>query len=564
MNALSVGVNYVNTLHRQLELASETKNDGEARLRYYGFVNRLSSSALRVVEQTDLEPLDRLGCAFDVLSSIERDDLIYTSVYSLCSKDSDITPDMFFSMLTMYLKARRIDHIAPAILPEYLDYLQQHHSRDEWYQVELDLLQLNYSSQIDEMIEIFNKYNMLFVVTSLYVNGKGDYISPIRCVHQAIESERALDYFCYYPCVVQSEKALPEGLQSLYSYFLFLLHTAVFGVSLSGTLLNSLGRISNQNDCFAFITQSSNNESHLHKLLIQFPDYILALVFYALSVRAMNASPAKSSLMDSDDEEAMHAAIELENYKAFYTILAKTITSGLVDCLSLRDLPSEIVDQMMFILFDLMSQWYVDSLSDKMLVFIFKYLESNSHLVKREKLEEIIRLYSFSDSTIDSISISLLSLHCIPECVKLFEKEQRYDKVLQLYFSEIRQETDPDEIHGIAMNIEQFLAHVVMKEREKVDYNPQSLKRMFGHYFVPLVYLNSSLFSYYLLVITGGSHSDVIQLLQADEHALFCYLQEVRVFIVFELVLNPLNNPRPSFAIQPSEEPDKGNQDCFH
>ena len=34
----------------------------------------------------------------------------------------------------------------------------------------------------------------------------------------------------------------------LKKYFLFLLHTAIFGVTLTGNLLNSLGRVSNQND----------------------------------------------------------------------------------------------------------------------------------------------------------------------------------------------------------------------------------------------------------------------------------------------------------------------------
>ena len=85
MNALFVGENYVASLAKQLEETDETSNNnGDVRIRYYGFMNRLSSLVLQIVEQASLPPEQRLGCAFDVLTRIERIDLIFSSVYSLC------------------------------------------------------------------------------------------------------------------------------------------------------------------------------------------------------------------------------------------------------------------------------------------------------------------------------------------------------------------------------------------------------------------------------------------------------------------------------------------------
>lgn len=522
----------MNTLSKQLEVANETAvDDGETRIRYYGFVNRLSSAVLRLVESSSLPVEERLGCAFDVLTSIERVELIFTSVFSLCSDESDLTTERFFTILTEYLKAHRIDHILPSILNQYLSYIEEHFSLEERYHIELLMLPLNYATgggTVDETISVFSQHHMLFAVSSLFVNGKGDYISPIRYTYKAIQEEQNLDYFCRYPNVVDTLQSTSQGLQALYSFFLFLLHTAVFGVTLTGNLLNSLGRVSNQNDCFSFLMKSPSSDSILHKLLRLYPDYMLALVFYALSVRAMTPAPVpKSSLLDSDEDEdeALHAAVEMENYKAFYTTLATNITAGLVSCLELHDLSTAIEEKMMYILLDLMSEWYVSTISGDLLVYVFHYLENHTYLIKKEKIQSIIQLYSFDDSVAAQVTESLVNIQCYQECILLLEKEKYYDKILQLFFTRIRQTTDKDNIHNITVEIEAFLGKIVKKETSS-DETPCLFEKM-KKYCIPLMYLNNHIFSYYLLILAGGDHSIVLSLLQEDETAIYLYLQQV-------------------------------------
>ena len=536
MNALFVGENYVASLAKQLEETDETSNNnGDVRIRYYGFMNRLSSLVLQIVEQASLPPEQRLGCAFDVLTRIERIDLIFSSVYSLCSPNSELSTSLFFSILTEYIKAQRVDSIIPSILKEYLDYLYKQSSTKELVNTEHLLLSLNFSSQIDEVISIVNQYPMLFLLTSLYVNGKGDYISPLHVVYSQIQDAQNLDYFSYYPCIVNDSQS--KGLQALYSYFLFLLHTAIFGVTLTGNLLNSLGRVSNQNDCFTFITQplSSSSSSILHSLLQLYPDFILALIFYALSVRAMatTSAPKQSTIGESDDEdedEHARATAELASYKVLYTSLATTITTGLINCIQQHDLVTEVEEKLMYILFDLLSEWYIESISSSILLFVFQYLPTHSNMFQREKIQKIIEMYSFDKSIIKEVGNCLLSIQCYTEFIHLFEKEKKYNEVLKLLFSRISQcKDDKDIIHNIKGEIESFLASIIQKEREK---NPSSMNwivQQLQSFFIPLIYLDNHLFSYYLLVLAEGDHSVVLSTLQQDENAYYYYLQQVIV-----------------------------------
>lgn len=532
MNALFVGENYVASLAKQLEETDDTAtNNGDVRIRYYGFMNRLSSLVLRIVEQASLPPEQRLGCAFDVLTRIERVDLIFSSVYSLCSPDSELSTSLFFSILTEYIKAQRVESIIPTILKEYLDYLKEHTTTEELVNTERLLLSLNFSSQIDEVISIVNQYPMLFLLTSLYVNGKGDYISPLHVVYSQIQDAQNLDYFSYYPCIVNDSQS--KGLQALYSYFLFLLHTAIFGVTLTGNLLNSLGRVSNQNDCFTFITQpSSSSSSILHSLLQLYPDFILALIFYALSVRAMTTSstPKQSTIGGSDDEdedEHARATAELASYKVLYTSLATTITTGLIDCIQQHDLVTEVEEKLMYILFDLLSEWYIESISSSILLFVFQYLPTHSNMFQREKVQKIIEMYSFDESILKEVGDCLLSIQCYSEFIHLYEKEKKYNEVLKLLFSRISQcKDDKDTIHNIKGEIESFLASIIQKEREK-NASMSWIVQQVQSFFIPLIYLDNHLFSYYLLVLAEGDHSVVLSILQQDENAYYYYLQQV-------------------------------------
>ena len=74
---------------RSLADQLETTEDGEVRIRYYSAVNRISAVALRLLDGDRALPAGlRMGCVFDVLTAINRSDLLFTSVLTLLHVES--------------------------------------------------------------------------------------------------------------------------------------------------------------------------------------------------------------------------------------------------------------------------------------------------------------------------------------------------------------------------------------------------------------------------------------------------------------------------------------------
>ena len=98
---------------------------------------------------------------------------------------------------------------------------------------------------------------------------------------------------------------------------------------------------------------------------------------------------------------------------------------------------------------------------------------------------------------------------------------------MKLLFSRISQcKEDKDTIHNIKGEIESFLASIIQKEREK-NAAMSWIVQQVQSFFIPLIYLDNHLFSYYLLVLAEGDHSVVLSILQQDENAYYYYLQQV-------------------------------------
>ena len=108
LNALQIGTYYARTLHDSLNAVSgaDTKHvEGEIRLQYYSFVNRLSSVIVRFAECDSSLPAEFIcGSCFDALTQIDRTDLLYSSVQSVCERGTNgLTMEIFLRVLAILL-----------------------------------------------------------------------------------------------------------------------------------------------------------------------------------------------------------------------------------------------------------------------------------------------------------------------------------------------------------------------------------------------------------------------------------------------------------------------------
>lgn len=428
---------------------------GDLHIRYYSLINRVSSLVLKVVEDASIPAELRVGCAFDVLTRINRSDLLFSSLFGVCEKSPALLA-VFFSDLNAYLQGSFIQSIPKTVLEPFLDAFDAR-PESQRFELEKRLMKLQYTSEIDEIVPVLVRHGYVLAATYMCVNCKGDFVQPIRIVGDVCASGRNLDYFRQYPCVMDETPA--DGNARLTSLLLFLLHSAVFGVNLVGVSINSIGRISNQEECYDYLV---NETPLLHQLLKDHPKFISGLLFFTLCVKMVEGDAPTISIDDSEEEEArkLRAMIEAENYRQLLSTVQAIVAKGLVQCAEATDLGEDVEKVVFYLLVKVACETHVDAMDDDALRAVFAFVANHSEIVQRAQLTTLIENYPISDRIVDSVIASLLSHRCIQECAELLDRNHQFGRILQLYFSGIRTSERMDEIQQLAAKIEKVIVTV--------------------------------------------------------------------------------------------------------
>ena len=428
---------------------------GDLHIRYYSLINRVSSLVLKVVEDGSIPATLRVGCAFDVLTSIHRADLLFSSLFGLCC-GNDTLRSSFFANLFAYLQGSFIQSIPKNVLEPFLDAFDAQPNAQR-FDLEKRLMKLQYTSDIDEICPILVNHGYVLTMTYLCVNCKGDFVQPIRIISNVCASGRNLDYFCQYPCV--TDETSTEGNARLNSLLLFLLHSAVFGVNLVGVSINSIGRISNQEECYNYLV---NETPLLHALLKDHPKFISGLLFFTLSVKMVEGDTPTISIDDSEEEEAqkLRAMIEAENYSQLLAKVQAIVAKGLIQCVKATDLSEDVEKVVFYLLVKVACETHVEGMDDDALRTLFAFVANHTEIVQRSQLTTLIENYPISDAIVDSVISSLLSHRCIQECAELLDHNHQFGRILQLYFSGIRTSEHMGEMKELTAKIETVIKTV--------------------------------------------------------------------------------------------------------
>lgn len=128
LEALTFGTAHAMSLHQSMMSASTTRGvtdgmeeeEGASRLRYYSFVNRLSTVILQFAETTSSLPPEFIcGCCFDCLTQINRSDLLFSSVQAVCDREHNgLSHTLFLKVLMQYVLAGVVTHLPSSLISE--------------------------------------------------------------------------------------------------------------------------------------------------------------------------------------------------------------------------------------------------------------------------------------------------------------------------------------------------------------------------------------------------------------------------------------------------------------
>lgn len=429
---------------------------GDLHIRYYSLINRVSSLVLKVVEDASIPAELRVGCAFDVLTRINRSDLLFSSLFGVCEKSPALLA-VFFSDLNAYLQGSFIQSIPKTVLEPFLDAFDAR-PESQRFELEKRLMKLQYTSEIDEIVPVLVRHGYVLAsdvhVRELQGRFRAAHPNRRRCVRQWPKPG-------LFPSVPlrDGRKRPPTGNARLTSLLLFLLHSAVFGVNLVGVSINSIGRISNQEECYDYLV---NETPLLHQLLKDHPKFISGLLFFTLCVKMVEGDAPTISIDDSEEEEArkLRAMIEAENYRQLLSTVQAIVAKGLVQCAEATDLGEDVEKVVFYLLVKVACETHVDAMDDDALRAVFAFVANHSEIVQRAQLTTLIENYPISDRIVDSVIASLLSHRCIQECAELLDRNHQFGRILQLYFSGIRTSERMDEIQQLAAKIEKVIVTV--------------------------------------------------------------------------------------------------------
>ena len=508
----------------------ETTEDGEVRIRYYSAVNRISAVALRLLDGEHTLPAGlRMGCVFDVLTAINRSDLLFTSVLTLLhveSRESDSTEKsgnggnggtsgtsgtdgtdgtnsgkeenektsdfsnggnsgtnsgtdgaeaeelstrLFFAVLLDYIACGRLSQIPPSSLAAFLQFIEETQTPATCFAIEQRLVKLQFASDLDAVMQTLFSRGFLLAGAALSINSRADFVRPLQATFAALnETPRPLHQF--YPDVL-GVRGSPAGLESFY---LFLLHLALLGFNLANAPLNSLGRITSQADCLAWLVADTPRGNPFDRLLARHPAFFLGLLFYALSVkpvlpagaaipagessepRGEDGSPAGEE--ESEEEAATRAAVEAETYRRLYETMAATAVAGLLGANSRGVGDAETQLAMFHVIASVLREQRVEGVTVETGETIVEFLTQHTALLRRDQFRGILANLPMNRGSAGHIAALLLEVGCVDETVEAFHRCGLHDQVFRLFFSQIRQ--SPRDAPAVARRIEQYLAAV--------------------------------------------------------------------------------------------------------
>ena len=513
----------------------ETTEDGEVRIRYYSAVNRISAVALRLLDGDRALPAGlRMGCVFDVLTAINRSDLLFTSVLTLLHVESresegsegsegsgesgkrgnqrgvdgepsgepngepngeteegnqseestasksgnggnggtggseELSTHLFFAVLLDYIACGRLSQIPPSSLAAFLQFIEETQSPATCFAIEQRLVKLQFASDLDAVLQTLFSRGFLLAGAAISINSRADFVRPLQATFAALnETPRA--FHAFYPDVLGGSVS-PAGLTSFY---LFLLHLALLGFNLGNAPLNSLGRITSQSDCLAWLVTDTPRGNPFDRLLARQPAFFLGLLFYALSVKAVlpagrqsipagenGGSPGSGGTAgeEESEEEGAHVAAEAEAYRGVYEAMASTIARGLLRAHSRGIGDGETQLAMFHVIASVLREQRVEGVTVETVETIVEFLAKHTALLRREEWKPILANLPISRGSAPRIAALLLEIGCIDETVEAFHRCGLHDQVFRLFFSQIR--SSPRDAPAVARRIEQYLAAV--------------------------------------------------------------------------------------------------------
>ena len=521
---------------RSLADQLETTEDGEVRIRYYSAVNRISAVALRLLDGDRALPAGlRMGCVFDVLTAINRSDLLFTSVLTLLHVESresegsegsgesgkrgnqrgvdgetngetngeteegnqgeestasksgnsgnsgnsgtsgseELSTHLFFAVLLDYIACGRLSQIPPSSLAAFLQFIEETQSPATCFAIEQRLVKLQFASDLDAVLQTLFSRGFLLAGAAISINSRADFVRPLQATFAALnETPRA--FHAFYPDVLGGSVS-PAGLTSFY---LFLLHLALLGFNLGNAPLNSLGRITSQSDCLAWLVTDTPRGNPFDRLLARQPAFFLGLLFYALSVKAVlpagrqsipagedGGSPGSGGTAgeEESEEEGAHVAAEAEAYRGLYEAMASTIARGLLRAHSRGIGEGETQLAMFHVIASVLREQRVEGVTVETVETIVEFLAKHTALLRREEWKPILANLPISRGSAPRIAALLLEIGCVDETVEAFHRCGLHDQVFRLFFSQIR--SSPRDAPAVARRIEQYLAAVFSSSR---------------------------------------------------------------------------------------------------
>lgn len=447
LNALQIGSHYAKSLHDALNAgngSNSQQQEGEIRLQYYSFVNRLSSVIVSFAEcDNSLPPEFICGCCFDALTQIDRTDLLYTSVQSICErKVNGLTITIFLRVLNAYLLSGSLTMIPHTLLTPLILSLNDNTQRFALDQALTRLSTDNLSSALLVLAE-----NKLFLAyTALSIRERGFYSMPLGVIHACLQSDTNLDYFSQYPSIIssteQTSRNITAGYAGLLGFFLFLLQANVFGTTLTGTSLNSLGRCANQGDCFRFLRCGAlpgepckeNDSPPIGEYAKNDATFILGLCFYALTVRVLTDGTNTTIPEDSDeDDESTRVAVENEGYRELNRVTSDQIAGCLVWMISNPQVLQES-DLLLasYLLLVFMESHYSPEVTPQAQLHCFSFIREHSECLRKEKLTCILQNYPLAEALRSQVLHYLLDLGCLQECVRILEGANAVSEIIHM------------------------------------------------------------------------------------------------------------------------------------
>ena len=348
--------------------------------------------------------------------------------------------EVFCRVLVSYLLAGSITMVPHSLLSSLIQSVPDMTQR---YSLEQALTRIA-TDDLTAALTVLAENEFFLAYAALAIREKGCYSIPLGVIHSCLQSDRNMDYFCQYPQILspteQASHHLSAGAAGLLGFFYFLLQANVFGMTLTGASLNTLGRCANQGDCFRFLHCGSLpgepsdkvSEPPINVYAKNDATFLLGLCFYALTVRVI-ADGSVTMTADSDsDDEMTRVAVENEGYRELNRITSDQIAGCLVWMITH---PTELQESDLllasYLLLVFMESHYSPEVTTEAQRHCYLFIRNHSECIRRDKIHCILENYPLVESLRSQVIHVLLDLGCLQECVQILEKVNAISDVIE-------------------------------------------------------------------------------------------------------------------------------------